>query len=141
MKINKFKFLAILVLAVSSFAICSGQATAKKKLSYEDQKAVDHIMRMLQMDTENLHIAFDKKNWTKMEFLAQKIHDGCAGLEKRGDVDVPPEFDDFGILSGNLHDYAEELIAASKRKDIEEAKLAYKRMEKTCVKCHNIFRN
>lgn len=139
-KFNKLKIYVSTIFCILVFTLYVHPSFAKKKLSVKEENAVNHTMRLLQMDTENLHIAFDKKDWETMAKLAQKVHDACGGLESRGDLNIPLEFDDFRIHSENLHDYAEELIKASNEKDIDEAKRAYKKMEKTCVGCHNIFR-
>ena len=141
MRNYNFRLLVLINLVILSFIISIQPAFAEKKeLSYDDKKKVDHTMRMLQINTENLHIAFEKRDWGEMEKLAMEIHDACAGLESRGDMDVPLEFDDFRIFSENMHDHAEKIVAASKLRDIDKAKLAYKDMEKTCVNCHRIFR-
>lgn len=136
------KLFSLITFCIFSLVISIRPAMAKKKeFDYKDEKAVSHTMRMLQINTENLHIAFEKRDWKQMEKLAMAIHDACAGLESRGDMDVPLEFDDFRIFGENLHDYAEEIVKASKKQDIDKAKVAYKDMEKTCVDCHRIFRN
>ncbi|MGR3220357.1 MAG: cytochrome c [Candidatus Anammoxibacter sp.] len=135
------KLFSLVAFSVFFIAISGQPAIAKKKeFSYKDGKEVSHTMRMLQMDTENLHIAFEKQDWKQLGKLALKIHDACARLEMRGNMDIPVEFDDFRLFSENLHDYAEDIVKASKAQDIDKAKVAYKKMEKTCVSCHKIFR-
>lgn len=132
-----FLFAFFLVIGVTGFQSVFAE---KKEFSYKERREVSHAMRMLQINTENLHIAFEKRDWEEMGKLAMAVHDACAGLSSRGDMDVPLEFDDFRLFSENLHDYAEEIIAASKVQDNERAKTAYKKMEKTCVGCHKRFR-
>lgn len=127
---------------VFSLVISSQLAVAEKKeFTYKDEKAVSDAMRMVQINTENLLIAFDKMDWNQMETLAMAIHDACMGLESYGNADVPVEFDDFRLLNENLHDYAEAIVTASKEHKIDKAKVAYKDMEKTCLDCHRKFRN
>ena len=142
MRNRNVKLFSLLLSGFFFFVIPSQSAIAKKKdFGYKDEKAVSHTMRMLQMNTENLHIAFEKKDWKQMAKLALEIHDACTGLEVRGNMDVPIEFDDFRLFNENLHDNAEAIVKASKEEDIDKAKAAYKEMEKTCVGCHKIFRN
>ncbi len=138
--IDKKTVFVATVFCMFAFVLYAKPTFARKKFDYSEEKEVSHTMRMLQMNTENLHIAFDKKDWDQMGKLALEIHDACGRLETRGDMDVPVEFDDFRIHSENLHDYAEALVDASKKNDIDAAKKAYKKMEKTCVGCHKIFR-
>ncbi|MGR3318357.1 MAG: cytochrome c [Candidatus Anammoxibacter sp.] len=135
------KLFSLMAFSVLFIAISVQPAIAKKKeFGYKDEKEVSHTMRMLQMNTENLHIAFEKQDWKQLGKLALKIHDACTRLETRGNMDIPVEFDDFRLFSENLHDYAEAIVKASKEQDIDKAKVAYKEMEKTCVDCHKIFR-
>lgn len=139
---SKMKIYGAVIFCVFAFGFFVKPTFAEKKeLSYKEKKDVDHMMRMVQMDTENLHIAFERRNWRMMEKLAQEIHDACAGLESRGDTDAPLEFDDFRLNTQKMHDSSEAIIDASKAKNLEEAKSAYKRMERACVDCHRIFRD
>ncbi|MGR3177422.1 MAG: cytochrome c [Candidatus Anammoxibacter sp.] len=135
------KLFSLIAFSVFFMAISVQPAIAKKKeFGYKDDKEVSHTMRMLQVNTENLHIAFEKQDWKQLGKLALKIHDACARLETRGNMDIPVEFDDFRLFSENLHDYTEAIVNASKEQDIDKAKVAYKGMEKTCVGCHKIYR-
>ena len=140
MRNPNLRLIALLAFCVFSLSIFVQTSFAKKKFTTKEEREVSHTMRMLQLNTENLHIAFEKRDWKEVGKLAMSIHDSCANIEARGDMDVPLEFDDFRIFSENMHDYAEKLVNASKREDIESAKVAYKGMEKTCVDCHKKFR-
>lgn len=130
----------VATLSISSFFIQS-YAAKGEDIQLKDKKKVDQTMRIFQINIENLHIAFEQKDWRKIQKLSQEIAESCAGIEdSRKGVDMPIEFDDFKLANENLRDYAKEIMNASMMRDIDAVKKAYKNMEDTCTQCHNKFR-
>ena len=90
------RLFSLLAFGVFFIAISVQPAIAKKKeFGYKDEKAVSHAMRMLQMNTENLHIAFEKRDWKQVGKLALLINDASARLEMRGKMKKPIEKDQY----------------------------------------------
>ena len=80
-------FVALCIFSFSFFVLQT--ADAKKKFTGKEEREVSHTMRMLQLNTENLHIAFEKRDWKEVGRLAMSIHDSCSNLETRGRYGCP----------------------------------------------------